>query len=446
MSNLPNVPNPTNAAKATIGKVKEGAAAMKNFANELMGDGNCYLVVVYLVCIIFLVIFSYSLYLRKELTKSEDNLKKMEEITAGRINLLPLTSSDYYLKNEEYDNTYYALLDYYVMGSYNSCCSGPIINGHVSTDALDNVIKHGVRFLDFEIYLKDNKAVVAAGRNNIYIKDTLNELNLGEVLEFVKDKALNGSVENNTDPLLLQFRIMSGNDTIYSILAHSIKTHFKQFLAPAIYGKGGDVVKKSKDEKSTSNYSGNGKTKFKNNILHADLNMLKNKVIIIVKDHPDFKGQYKKNKDLYELVNIGNSNNDTVIWRTDYDINNSSNAATVKEENKYSYCITNPDPFNSKENSKASTHILLGCQAILMNFGAGFNDTQMKFYKRKFAEAQRAFLLKPKNLRRARLFIGAPKKLDERMGVVQERVVVDYGGDTPMDLGYWPGGGNIPNT
>ena len=117
----------------------------------------------------------------------------------------------------------------------------------------------------------------------------------------------------------------------------------------------------------------------------------------------------------------------------------------MKEENKYSFCITNPDPFNSKENSKASTHMAVGCQAILMNFGAGFNDTQMKFYKQKFAENQKAFFLKPKNLRRARLFIGAPKAPNPKMGVVQEKVVIDYGGDQPMDLGYWPGGGNIPN-
>ena len=44
---------------------------MTNIANEIMSDGNCYVVVVYLVCIIFLVIFSYSIYLR-ELTKSKE--------------------------------------------------------------------------------------------------------------------------------------------------------------------------------------------------------------------------------------------------------------------------------------------------------------------------------------------------------------------------------------
>ena len=72
-------------AKKLQGKVADGiskgADAMKNFTNELMSDGNCYLVVVYLVCIIFLVIFTYSLYLKKELSKADANLKKMKEIS-----------------------------------------------------------------------------------------------------------------------------------------------------------------------------------------------------------------------------------------------------------------------------------------------------------------------------------------------------------------------------
>ena len=69
----------------------------------------------------------------------------------------------------------YGLIDYTVYGSFNSCCHGEVINGHVSIEALQEVIKQGVRLLDFEIYFKDGKAVVAAGRNNIYMKDTYNE-------------------------------------------------------------------------------------------------------------------------------------------------------------------------------------------------------------------------------------------------------------------------------
>ena len=58
-------------------------------------------------------------------------------------------------------------------------------------------------------------------------KDSLNELNILNVLELVKREAIeSGNCRNNTDPLILSFRIMSENDNVYSILAHSIKKIF----------------------------------------------------------------------------------------------------------------------------------------------------------------------------------------------------------------------------
>ena len=60
----------------------------------------------------------------------------------------------------------------------------------------------GVRFLDFEIYLKKNKAVVALQKQpypsgvkpnkctTCNFKDSLNELNIVNVLEFVKREAI----------------------------------------------------------------------------------------------------------------------------------------------------------------------------------------------------------------------------------------------------------------
>lgn len=439
MSGMANTTN--NIADKAKNTLNNTTKAMSNFANEIMADGNCYLIIVYLVCIIFLVIFSYSFYLRKELTKADNNLKLMKENHGERTQLEPLDNGDYYPTQTDYDNTYYALIDYHIMGSYNSCSSGPVINGHVSKEALGYVIGHGVRFLDFEIYLKNKEAVVAVGRNNIYIKDSLNELNLNDVLDFVKSKALEGSILNNTDPLILQFRIMSGNDAIYSLLAKSIKKYFSAYLLSANYGKGGDILEKSNNKKNKI-YTGNGKTKFKNNVLFADLNQLKNKVVIIVKDHDDFIGQYKKNRELYELINIGNANNEKVIWQTDYEITNAHSHTSVKEESKYNYRITNPDAFNSKSNSKASTHMSLGTQAILMNFGSGFNDSEMEFYKKKFGEAKKAFILKDKSLRRIRIFANQAERPDINLDPTQSECKVDIGTGEDISLGVLPGGCN----
>ena len=43
-----------------------------------------------------------------------------------------------------------------------------------------------------------------------------------------------------------------------------------------------------------------------------------------------------------------------------------------------------------------------GCRAIMMNFGSVYNTEHMKFYKQQFANAGKAFILKPKPLRRTK--------------------------------------------
>ena len=37
----------------------------------------------------------------------------------------------------DYPGTHFALLDYYVKSSFNSCCTGPVINGHVSFKSIE---------------------------------------------------------------------------------------------------------------------------------------------------------------------------------------------------------------------------------------------------------------------------------------------------------------------
>ena len=53
------------------------------------------------------------------------------------------------------------LYDYYIKSAYNCCAVDQFSNSVVNENALKNVIKSGVRFLDFEIYSVDgNKPVI----------------------------------------------------------------------------------------------------------------------------------------------------------------------------------------------------------------------------------------------------------------------------------------------
>ena len=366
---------------------------MKNmaetYAKNIMG-GNCYLVIVYLVSIIFLIIFTYSIYFRKELTKSTKSIMEMKsdvdaETLDGSIgSIAPLTTIDYIKK---YDNKFkYALIDYQVMGSFNSCCTGEVINGYVSLEALQIVLEHGVRLLDFEIYLKDNKVVVAAGRNNIYMKDTYNELEIGKVLSHVKKIGING-VSNGTDQLILNFRIMSRNPAVYDILEKKITEHLGNYLVNRDYGFGGTNKK--------------DKTK---NIIFAPFEKLKNKVIIFV---DDARKTFFEHPKFLELVNGYTGSGGNILKYTNYQIQNEGTPATYKSEAKMKFCITTPNVME-KMNSNWSMHHKYGCQGVLMNFGAGYNDGNMKSYKLHFKEQQKAFLIKPAELLRRRLEVREP--------------------------------------
>jgi len=440
MSKVPGTTNNVkNAAKKTMN-------AMKGAMDSVM-SGNCYLIVVYLVCIIFLVIFSYSAYLKREFSKAGRNRDDMEKLRASDsgeyMTLKALEDADYNKEGDYGKGTYFALIDYYIKGSYNSCSTGPAVNGWVDPLALKSVIMRGVRFLDFEIYLKKNKAVVALQKQpypsgvkpnkctTCNFKDSLNELNIVNVLELVKREAIeSGSCRNNTDPLILSFRIMSENDNIYSILAHSIKKIFSNYLLPAKYGYCGTVKTGSSGNEK---YSGNGKTIFQNNVLYSDLTNLKNRVIIFAKGPPNNPTSYKNNRKFYELLNGGDEDG-MLNYKSDYTINNDSERFSI-EEHKYNYCVSMPD-MTSKNNSLAKVHFNRGCQAVLMNFGSGYNDTQMKYYKEKFSNEQRAFILKPRHIRRKRLFGKKAEPQDPALNPMQRACVIDIpGAEGEMDMG-----------
>jgi len=427
--------------------------AMKDAMDSAM-SGNCYLIVVYLVCIIFLIIFSYSVYLRKEFSKSKDNLKKMKRTIAEDEGLYnEISKFEDYKKEGDYGkDTRFALIDYHIMGSYNSCGTGPAVNGWVSEEALENVIKRGVRFLDFEIYLKKGKAVIALqGRpypevasknvtkcNTCKFKDTLNELNITTVLTKVKEWAIEGG-PNKEDPLILNFRIMSDNDTVYSILANSIKKTFNNLLLPAKYGYCGIVKRPASGD--TDKYSGNGKELFENNVFFADIGRLKSKVIIFAKGPPNNPTSYKNNNEFFELMNGGDEDG-KLNYKSDYKIKNDSETFNVKEH-KNNYCVTYPD-ITTKKNSSANIHMNYGCQAILMNFGAGFNDTQMQYYKKKFSEKKSAFILKAKKLRRLRVFAGASTPVDPTLDPTPRDIWCNIPGHTEKKLYKQIPGGKCP--
>ena len=364
-------------------RLKNISNMAQNYSNKIMGS-NCYLIVVYLLSIVFIIIFTYSIYLRKELTKQENNLTAMKKLAYenDESQIAPLTINDYRVENSNGMST--TLIDYYVYGSYNSCCTGEVINGYVSLEALKTVINLGVRLLDFEIYFKDGNVVVAAGRNNIYMKDTYNELEIGSVFSQIKKSALRG-IQNSSDPLILNFRIVSKNPNVFHILEKKIMKHFSDYLA----GKHLPVEN----------------SKLGGNVFNTPLENLKNKVIIFVDDPFKNSGD---NPGFMELVNAcsDSKNCDTkILLYDDYQIQNEGSKGMYINDSKNNFILTKPNVMGN--NSKWLMHHECGIQGVLMNFGGGYHKDALKGYRLKFLEEQKAFILKPADLR------SRPKKFSE---------------------------------
>lgn len=365
-------------------KIKNITNMAQNISNKIMGS-NCYLIVVYLLSIVFIIIFTYSLYLRKELTKQTKSLTDMKKLNyefKDKPSIAPLTLNDYNRVNK--NGLFTTLIDYYVYGSFNSCCTGEVINGYVSLEALKTVIDLGVRLLDFEIYFKNGNVVVAAGRNNIYMKDTYNELEVGTVFSEIKKRALRG-IQNSSDPLILNFRIVSKNPNVFHILEKKIMKHFSDFL----------VDKNIPVENSKKN----------GNVFNTPFKNLKNKVIIFVDD--PYKNA-SENVGFMELVNACTDSDKCkgkIRLYNDYQIQNEGSPSTYISETKENFLITTPNVMG--KNSKWRMHHQYGVQGVLMNFGGGYHDDNFKGYILKFLDAQKSFIFKESKLRKR------PKKVLE---------------------------------
>jgi len=172
-----------------------------------------------------IVVLGIYYYYRYQMKKESIDLKNMNTALATvPITLSPLTGTT--------GAAQYKLRDYYIASSYNSCCPGDFLDDYVSLDALRNVIKRGVRFLDFEIYSYKGDAVVAASPiQNFHFKGTYNSIPIGEVFQAVNSYALSSACPNPKDPLFLHLRVKSNNIDIYKKITKALTSNFNNLLA-----------------------------------------------------------------------------------------------------------------------------------------------------------------------------------------------------------------------
>jgi len=176
---------------------------------------------VYLICILLILVpLSYYLYAYfTQQTVENNDFNEFFGATNMNLTSIPYTDA----------SNSYPLRDYYIKSAYNCCCIGNYSNDFVNLNALTNILKQGVRWLDFEIFSINNSPVIAVSTlDSCYEKESYNSIPFSDFISCITTNAFNPVVVNNYgDPLFFHIRFKSNNITMYSALT----TLFEQTLS-----------------------------------------------------------------------------------------------------------------------------------------------------------------------------------------------------------------------
>ena len=312
------------------------------------------------------------------------------------------------------DNRFSGYLhEYNIMSSFNSCCGGNITNDYVDINPLINTISRGARLLDFEIFQKDNQAVVAAGLGRdeggqCLLKGTFNHLPIKKVFNAIAGHAFSSTSPNPKDPLFLHFRFCTNNNAVYYQIAEGLKEYFSTRLLSPKYGHNGRYASEE------------------NNILRTKLTNLKGKVIILCSD----ENRGYKDSELTPYINLSDSMGSVFSTYTNSQIIMSANDKQSRiEKHKKTMALSIPDITNKIKNSTFGKHIEQGIHFVCINYAQGEYDDNLREAIDFFEKNGTAFVKKENPLLFREETIPEPKKQDKRVSMATKKI------DLPMYQG-----------
>lgn len=411
--NIPKMEAPVGDMLEDMGKqAAEQSEKMQKQVMEyykMITSNNKFLLRFILVVGIIIVILIILFYISGRNNKNSNNVDKLKG-NVKDFNIFKEKNGIDTMSNFAYHDSYdkvhkrpTSLKDYYILGSYNSCCGGEVFNNWVDLGILENTIKMGPRVLDFEIFSLNGSPIVAASLKNAngsvnssYSKDTLNHLEIPAVLNTCKKAFYGITTQNANDLLILNFRIKTLNGGALNTLAQNISSTFKSQLMHPSYGNGGETK----------------------NVVNEDIKYLSKKVIISVYDTTNTF----KETDLYKLTNICNNMNvknmGGVEYLRNYDVQYGTDKEDMIKKNKLSLKMVIPDETNEKENPPHKIHRENGCQISLMRFTV--YDSNLKEALTYFSKNKSAIALKPNDYRYKPIRLPKPKKMDPKVKKILE--------------------------
>ncbi len=359
----------------------QGAAMWKTLLQQKASTQVKWLVIVMIIIIITATIMY--IYSKSSYTDTHCQLIKDVYTDMGKVSSINLEDANF---------KGFLLRDFYIKTAYNCCAIGDFKNTFVDVCGLKNVIRQGVRCLDFAVYSVNDKPVIAVSSipcdytvlepQCFLIKESYNYVEFDKAMQVVASYAYAGDTcPNPNDPLILNFRIMSKNDKIYDSMTETLKNK----LGDHLLGK-------------SFSYENNGRS-----LAFEPISKFVNKAIIIVdKSNPYFEGTK-----LEELVNIG-SNSVFMRSLTESEVKYTPDFNELKQYNKKNMTMELPDVSASNTNPSAALGMKYGVQMIGMCYQN--YDSKLEFYEEFFATAGYAFVLKPEALRYVEVTIAPPTK------------------------------------
>jgi len=368
--------NKTNTMTNMIKMMNENAAAILLFS---------------MIIILMIGILCYYFYMRNLLSR---NCSAMDsQFSTLNASIKSLNPND--------PNCKYTFKDYYIKTAYNCCSPGTFKNDYVSICALKDVIKQGVRGLDFEVFSVDNQPIVATSTvDSNHVKETYNVVSMTDVMNIITNYAFAGSGSPNPkDPIIMHLRFKSTNQEMYQNLANIFKNYEQFFLGPDY------------------SFEKNG-TNFGNTPL---LDLTKKNTIVLIVDKSNTS--FLDCKDLHEFINM-TSNSIFMRALKYYDVKNTPDLPELQEYNKQNMTISMPDIGDDPPNPSAIVCRETGCQMIGMMYQK--NDTNLQENNVFFDNSNYAFCLKPERLRYIPVVVKAPPPQNPALSYASRDVSSDY--------------------
>lgn len=365
--------------------------SLKNTIDTIMNlkeDFISYMVLAFIL-LILIIFISYSIYISRLETTECNYMTNLYGKLDGKIR--PLNKNDPDCSGN--------LFDYYINTAYNACSGGSYKNDFVSLCSLKNILRQGVRCLDFEIYSINNQPVVSTSTiNNVFVKETYNYVPFSDVMNVINNYAYSSSTAPNfTDPIIIHLRFMSNNQQMYNNLSNIFKSYESRML-----GK----------EYSYENY---GK-----NIGTTPLLKLQNKIVLIVEKS---NTTFLENKKLLEYINL-TSNSFFMRAYNYYDVKNNPDLNELREYNKGNMTIVFPDKGTNPNNPSGLFCRDAGCQMVAMRYQ--YIDNFFEENKTFFDNSTYAFCLKPISLRFQPTTIPKPTPQNPQLSYATRNVSTDY--------------------